>query len=139
MEKVNIAAPDIVNVCVDSRESNVCKGRLYCCYEKGPVFFENEYQIIKFMENLMDRIDHPQAAVQIRSYDDNASQKKEKPQKIAEVQQFIKERGKTATFIIYVKYRQNATWQGEAVQVERNKKYKFLSVLELLKLIDSHV
>lgn len=139
METVNISAPDIVNICIDSREDNVCRGRLYCCYEKDPVFFENEFQIIKFMENLMDRIDHPQAAVQIRRYHDNTSQKREKPLKKAEAQQFTNERGKTATFIIHVKYRQNATWQGEAVQVEKNKKYKFLSVLELLKLIDSQI
>lgn len=45
--------------------------------------------------------------------------------------------GEKGTFVIYVKYRQNATWQGEMLWLEGNLKISFRSVLELLKLIDS--
>ena len=41
------------------------------------------------------------------------------------------------TFIVHVDYVENSTWQGEVVWAEANKKQKFRSALELLKLIDS--
>ena len=45
--------------------------------------------------------------------------------------------GEIGTFLVRVKYRQNATWQGEIVWVEGNQRQYFRSALELLKLIDS--
>ncbi|MBP3927297.1 MAG: hypothetical protein J6D13_09025, partial [Clostridium sp.] len=46
-------------------------------------------------------------------------------------------KGEKGTFIVHVKYRQNATWQGEVIWTERKQKQYFRSALELLKLIDS--
>lgn len=40
------------------------------------------------------------------------------------------------TFVIYVKYRQHATWQGEVVWTDTRQRKCFRSALELLKLID---
>lgn len=39
-------------------------------------------------------------------------------------------------FIIDIRYRENATWQGEVRWVDQNKQSSFRSALELLKLID---
>lgn len=39
-------------------------------------------------------------------------------------------------FIVDVRYRENATWQGEVRWVDQNKQCNFRSALELLKLID---
>ena len=36
-----------------------------------------------------------------------------------------------------VRYRQNATWQGDVIWAEKNERQSFRSALELLKLIDS--
>ena len=47
------------------------------------------------------------------------------------------ERGKEGTFIVQVQYRQNATWQGQVIWAEENRKEHFRSALELIKLIDS--
>ena len=47
------------------------------------------------------------------------------------------QRGKDSTFIIHVKYRQNASWQGEVTWVDKQKKEYFRSALELVRLIDS--
>ncbi|HAK18098.1 MAG TPA: hypothetical protein DCQ39_01470 [Lachnospiraceae bacterium] len=47
------------------------------------------------------------------------------------------ERGGQATFIVQIKYRQNATWQGDVVWAEQNRKVYFRSALELMKIIDS--
>ena len=44
--------------------------------------------------------------------------------------------GKRNTFVISVQFRQNATWQGNIMWTERNKKQNFRSVLEMIKLMD---
>lgn len=41
------------------------------------------------------------------------------------------------TFVVHVQYYENATWQGEVVWAEKDKKKKFRSTLELIKLMDS--
>lgn len=46
-------------------------------------------------------------------------------------------RGKLATFILKVKFRQNTSWQGELIFVGKQKKEYFRSVLELMKLMDN--
>ena len=48
-----------------------------------------------------------------------------------------KKKGEEATFIVHVKYRQNATWQGEVIWADKKEKKFFRSALELLKLMDS--
>ena len=40
------------------------------------------------------------------------------------------------TFEITVRFRQNATWQGQITWAEKSMKQNFRSVLEMLKLID---
>ena len=40
------------------------------------------------------------------------------------------------TFEITVRYRQNATWQGQIHWIDKNRKQNFRSVLEMLKLMD---
>lgn len=45
-------------------------------------------------------------------------------------------RGDLATFVIHVQFRKNATWQGEVIWAEQQKKMCFRSALELLKLMD---
>ena len=41
-----------------------------------------------------------------------------------------------AKFVVYVQYRQNATWQGTIQWVDENKTQRFRSALEMLKLMD---
>ena len=62
----------------------------------------------------------------------------EKKEAVAQmaVQELLEKKGDEATFIIYVKYRQNATWQGEVIWADKKKKKCFRSALELIKMID---
>lgn len=39
--------------------------------------------------------------------------------------------------MVDIRYRKNATWQGEVLWVDQNRQCSFRSALELLKLIDS--
>ena len=45
-------------------------------------------------------------------------------------------RGKKGTFVVHVRYKENATWQGEVVWAEKNESLKFRSALELFKIMD---
>jgi len=44
--------------------------------------------------------------------------------------------GAKSTFEITVRYRQNATWQGHILWIEKGLQQEFRCVLEMLKLID---
>ena len=56
---------------------------------------------------------------------------------MADTKDLLGHSGDKATFIVHVRYRQNATWQGDILWAEKKKKLYFRSALELLKLIDS--
>ncbi len=44
--------------------------------------------------------------------------------------------GSIGTFIVRVRCCQNATWQGEVIWAEKEKRQHFRSALELLKMVD---
>ena len=67
MEEIrfNLAAPDLLCICVDDRQHGESSGRVYCCYSREAMHFAHEYQLIKIIERLLDRIDYPQSSVKI--------------------------------------------------------------------------
>ena len=58
-------------------------------------------------------------------------------QKVETFDQVTEQRGEKATFVVRVMYRQNSSWQGEVTWVEQQRKERFRSALELVKLLDS--
>ena len=44
-----------------------------------------------------------------------------------------------ASFVVHVKYRQNATWQGSITWTDKNVTRNFRSAFEMLKLMDDAV
>lgn len=53
--------------------------------------------------------------------------------------ELAEQKGKMATFVVHVMYRQHSTWQGSVTWAETGKKANFRSALELIKLMDSAV
>mgnify|MGYP004449260397 CR=1 FL=1 len=138
--RVDISAPNIVNVCVDNKTEAEKKGRMYCCYRKDAFYFENELHLIREMERFMDSLNYPQKAMDMRSYSrHNKVQPVDRSERVNEVEDIMKERGTLGTFIIQVQYRQNATGQGKVIHVESGDVIEFRSVLELLKIMDCEV
>lgn len=43
---------------------------------------------------------------------------------------------KGTRFVVNIRYRENATWQGEVLWVDQKRQCNFRSALELLKLMD---
>lgn len=139
--------PNIVNLCIDFYDRERQLGRLYHSYTAGGFPFSSLFEAFGGMEALYDALCFPQASTEIRNFQVNRRKKKQKPElpkqrgrEMKEVESFdqvTEHRGREATFLIQVKYRQNSSWQGEVTWVDGQKKEYFRSALELVRLIDS--
>lgn len=89
------------------------------------------------MADFYDSIRFPESSVVLREFTSEKRAMEELHEKSMEYQQLMEQSGICATFHIFVKYRQNATWQGSVTWVEKKEKQQFRSALELLKLIES--
>lgn len=134
---INISAPNLVNICVDESSDGEVSGRLYQCYDKEPSKFSNVVQLLRIMEAFFDSISFPQAATKARYFVEPEVTYEPKPEKITSQEKIIEHTGKKGTFVTYVQYRQNSTWQGEVTWMERGALRQFTSTLEFIKLIDS--
>lgn len=132
-----MAAPDLMCVCIDRRDTAGSSGRLYSRYTERPQNFVNEYQLLRFMDGLMDAIDYPQSSVEMRSYGKPPIVDKKESRLYISSEEVTGQKGQCATFLVHVQYRQNATWQGEILWKEMGKLQFFRSALEFLKLLDS--
>ncbi len=52
-------------------------------------------------------------------------------------EQILEQRGSIDTLAVYVRYRQNATWQGSVYHMKNNEREDFNSELDLLKIIEN--
>lgn len=146
---------NIITLCLDSYDGEQQRGRLYHQYISGAISFTSLLEAFDQMDRLYDKLLLPQASVRIRSFQierrnmEQAVKRKRMPalpeferkeMKVMEAfDKVTEQRGKDSTFIIHVKYRQNASWQGEVTWVDKQKKEYFRSALELVRLIDSAV
>lgn len=147
-------SPNIVSLCMDSYDMEKQCGRLYHQYTQTPIPFSTLLEAVKKMEEFYDALVFPQADTILRSFlIDRKEQErmiresngrlelpeyhKEDRKKVKSFEKVIEQRGKDATFVIRVKFRQHSSWQGEVTWVDGQKKEYFRSALELLKLIDS--
>lgn len=135
--KVNTSAPNLVSVCVDRQEGGNISGRMYHKYQEEAVPFRTLTDLLWEMERLFDAICFPQASTHTRSFKPDKTSKKEEMEPVSDTNKLLAQPGDLATFVIHVRYRQNATWQGEVVWADTNKRCGFRSALELLKLMDS--
>lgn len=136
MRRVRGSAPSLVCVCVDT--ANMA-GRLYHKYEKEAVPFRTVSELLDQMDELFDRINYPQSSTKQRTFfatKDKRETQKEAVQ-MADTGEILGHSGDKATFIVHVRYRQNATWQGDVLWAEKKDRINFRSALELLKLMDS--
>lgn len=132
---VNISAPNLAAVCIDTTEET---GRLYHRYAKEPVVFHQYTELILRLEELCDCLGYPQASLEIRRFGDGDADAPAKTplEPVVSPEELMEQRGELATFLIHVRWRQFATWQGEALWVEYNRKEFFESELDFLKILD---
>lgn len=153
--EINLSAPNLMCICVDGRNHSDISGRLYHRGRKQPVPFDNSGQALFEMEMWCDRVGYPQSGVVARKFktkppklDDAAGREWDKrpvqsggreteEAMLVAGEEILNKEGKEGTFVVHIKYRQNATWQGQVTWAEKKQTCSFRSALELLKLIDS--
>ena len=120
-------------------DEGIIKGELHSQYLDAPYVFPDLVNMIYKMEEIFDTNGFPQAFLSPRSF---------KGGKRGVVKHELEGSGSMdlqsqdvpgsvkCTFEITVGFRQNATWQGRILWVEKNVTQSFRSVLEMLKLMD---
>ena len=140
--RINISAPNLVNVCIDDNGSGDLSGRMYCCYYKDAIPFSGIIELLRNMERLFDVISFPQASTKTRLFLQNQVtdvSRTDKPEKVIAQEEIIKNTGVKGTFVTSVRFRQNATWQGEVFWVEQECLHRFNDSMEFIRIIDRAV
>lgn len=138
--QINISMPNLINICVNEKEHGEMNGQLYHCYSKEPIAFGNVIELLTIAEKLYDRICFPQASTKTRRFTEEEPQVQVKrPEKVAEQTEIIGHRGKIGSFVLCVRFRQNSTWQGEVIWLEKGIRKRFSNTLDFIKILDSAV
>lgn len=135
-----IFAPNLICIGIDSSSKTEYSGRIWHQYADGPISFGSTIDMIWIMERLFDEWDFPQSAMVFRSFSETGrheGRRKGRADLKMDAKRIQDKSGDRGTFIVRVKYRQNATWQGDVVWAEKNKRQDFRSAMELLHLINS--
>ena len=135
--RVNISAPNLLNICLDCLENGEMKGRIYHCYQEEPVKFVSVVELITIAESLFEEIQHPQASTKTRTFEEKTNTYPLlKLNKKVSQEDLIQHRGEKGTFILHVQFRQGSTWQGELSWIEKEEHYQFHNLLEFIKIMD---
>ena len=141
--RINLSAPNLMNICVDEKRDGEICGRIYHCYRKDPIPFSTIVELIREAEGLFDQIGFPQAATKARSFTGTnvglPMRPAVMPEKIYHQEEVAAYRGEKGTFVTSVRLRQNSTWQGDFYWVEQDEIKRFRNTLEFIKEIDTAV
>ena len=130
MERIWVHENRKTLVCVDSYEKGILEGRFYNNLWEADSF-ESMSQFLCKMEAMLDDQQMPQSYTRKRTFNGllDPPESRLLPPRVR--------RGKKATFELKVIFRQNTSWQGVIVWLERQWEQSFRSVLEMILLMDS--
>lgn len=121
----------ITQVCIDSYDDSVLKGRLYNTRFGEAESFRSTVEFLNKMEQLLAIEDTPQPFSAVRTFHPVMCPLPDPPAIM------LPRVGKLATLELHILFRQNASWQGTILWAEGRQEQHFRSVLELIFLIDS--
>ena len=126
-----------------TNESGLMRGELHSQYLEAPFVFFDLIRMIEKMDEVFDSKGFPQAFLKPRTFSEAGravrKNKQLKNNTMKDIMDFNNSEvpdGSKCTFEIAVRFRQNATWQGQITWAEKNLKQNFRSVLEMLRLMD---
>jgi len=124
-------------------EDGLMRGELHSQYLETPFVFFDLVRMIEKMEEIFDLKGFPQAFLKSRTFNETGpATRKSRPVKnyaMKDIMELKTTEGldvSKCTFEIAVRFRQNATWQGQITWAEKDLKQNFRSVLEMLRLMD---
>lgn len=125
-------------ICVDSYEDKLISGRIYNGFWNKEIPFNNLYQMLFCIINILDKMNFPLSATEKRTFVNIDNDTFEMPQSKNEQSEEYS-LGKLATFNIKVLFRQKSCWQGSIAWIEGKCANSFRSTLEMLMLIDNAI
>ena len=133
----------IYTVSIDSYMNKSLRGSFINNHYGDEVSFNSTVEMLFSMEQIMNMTGSPKKYEKDRSFYDNedennkfSDEDKNRLVNISDFNEYDK-KGDIATFYIKIRFRQNASWQGNITWREGGKTEDFRSVFELLKIIDS--
>lgn len=125
-------------VYLDGYKDNDLVGTLISPFAAKPVDFCGTLGFVFTLDALFARLRYPQPFFTYRGFIGKRPPISGEPgyARYFESAFLNKKRGAAATFRVRIKCLQNATWQGEAIWIEREKRRVFISALELVFLLD---
>lgn len=117
-------------VTVDRYERQCMEGIISHAGEPLCIRYGNFLELVLQMNQIFDRMSCPKQAMEFRQFSgtDYPALKVKKCKKAY--------KGKLATFQIYVKFRYDASWQGNITWLEGERTEHFESILQMIQLID---
>lgn len=126
----------MVHVAVDSFKKRLLAGRIYHDSFEGGISFCGISEMVFLLEELFDRQRYPMKSVDSRNF--NRKLPLETGEEFAQSAGKVsgEKKGALADFILHVKYRYHATWQGSIVNVRDGSRASFLSFMELMDILE---
>jgi hypothetical protein len=130
-------------ICIDDISGYDFSGRITNPYMPEVKPFISSNEMLKIIDRFLDSVGIPRPLLSPRLFSDAAPESKPKTpvraQKDIEVYRSESElascRGEISTFLVHIKFRYNASWQGSFKWVEGNQSRDFRSTLDLLRMI----
>ena len=126
-----------------TNEGGLMRGELHSQYLEAPFIFFDLIRMIEKMEEVFNSKGFPQSFLKPRTFNEagradrkNKQLKNDAMKDVMDINNIEVPDGSKCTFEIAVRFRQNATWQGQIIWAEKNLKQNFRSVLEMLRLMD---
>ena len=119
-----------VIVRITSYDHKRLKGVMISPKLEKPAAFHSLSQLLLSMEALMDQSNQPQRGEERRAFGEYRPPREEEDAGAGEGREL-------ASFQIRVLFRQNASWQGSLIWIDRQMEAQLRSVLELIRLMDS--
>lgn len=149
--KQMLFSKNLICICIDGNENADYQGKLYHQYSDDAIEFSGLTDAVLKVEELFDTWDFPQRGLAQRKFERHTREEK-RPKPLGDsddrlpieiirdengVRNVQNKKGALGTFVVQVTFRQRASWQGHVIWQEKNEMRDFISVLELLKIIDS--
>lgn len=116
-----------------------CSGIMTSRYFHKSIFFHNEWELIEGIDSMLNQVGGPQEAFTPRNFlkasRKNIKSRRAEEEMAADTNIIPMQAETKATFVIDVKYRQHASWQGTITWAEKGETRRFRSVLEMLRLM----
>lgn len=129
-------------IVIDGSRSEM-SGTLYSYHYCAGTRFFSVLDLVNTLESLLNSLNCPQPAMLTRSFEEGGRFTTKEVFQVNDIDKIVEsavaqaEPQQSATFVVNVLYRQNASWQGTVNWVNKKKTVQFRSMLELIRLMDS--